>query len=403
MKLKPRSKLSFRDWNVFLITVMPIIDCINGYFQKNFLSIIGPVYRLLIMLIAFCVIIKWGSKKTILFIFSIISYFYLHDILFIIFDNENNNFSIIAGRTLKYIYMFLIAEALRTSLKKRKISLFDIENIFSYLSWLYPILLIFPKLIGASGTSMYMQAGYKGFYYSGNAVSIAMVVSLFIAINCLYKKPCIKNTFRAILCLSVQLLIGAKTNYIFVVLILVFFAAKSINITKWKNIKILIILGILSAVGVMAIKYWFASEITKILVRQSYLFSAYNKNLVQYLTSNRSTRIKEQLDLFQSSPFYIIFGMGYRQTLKNNFVEMDYFDLLFRYGMAITIVLIIYYISFLRKSNKKEYLILFLMVQAFAMLAGHVFCDAMSGTLLALIIAHISYNDKNIASCRSYI
>lgn len=404
MKVRIRNRVYFSDCILFFIIIMPIVDCINGYFQETPLSVIGPIYRLLMILLTSCVIAKCRNKKNLIFTFGVSSYFLLHDLIFIIFDSKNNNISILTERTLKYIYVILLIEALCVLITTKKINLEDIENVLGFLSWLYPILLIFPKLIGASGTNMYSDSGYKGFYYSGNAVSIAMVFSLFVAMNFLYKKPNLKNSFRAILCLAVQLLIGAKTNYIFVVLILGFFAFKVFNISKLKNLKTLVVLGVLILAGIVSIKYWFADEIAKIIARQNYLFSAYDRNWIQYLTSNRSIRIEEQLIQFNNNPINIVFGMGYRQASINNFVEMDFFDLLFRYGLIITVVLILFYFSFLKQGSyeKTNYLILYLIMLAFAMVVGHVFCDAMSGTLMALVIASLKCNYNN-EKCRGFV
>lgn len=414
MKLKIRKLQIKTNWTVieffiFLIIIMPIVDCINGYFQGSFLSVIGPVYRFLMLLIAVYALLKFGSKGSIIFSLFVSAFFLLHDFLFILFDNQNNNFSIIVERTMKYIYVIIFIETLRALLRK-KITLFEIKTIFNYLSWLYPCLLIIPLLISSGGNSMYTDSGYKGFYYSGNAVSISMVVSLFVAMEFLYKNPCLKNLLRAGICLAIQLLIGAKTNYIFSALIIVFFALKAIDLSKLKNIKKLFLLAVIALISLLAIKFWFVDEIARIVSRQNYLYSALDNDWFRYLTSNRSIRIEEQLEQFKSNPFFVIFGMGYRMNLSNNFVEMDYFDLLFRYGAAITIVLVVYYLSFLKNffsrinNINKDYFVIYIIMQMFAAFAGHIFCDVMAGSLFALVIAYISYNGKtNYRIDRSYV
>ena len=138
MKLKIRKLQIKTNWTVieffiFLIIIMPIVDCINGYFQGSFLSVIGPVYRFLMLLIAVYALLKFGSKGSIIFSLFVSAFFLLHDFLFILFDNQNNNFSIIVERTMKYIYVIIFIETLRALLRK-KITLFEIKTIFNYLS-----------------------------------------------------------------------------------------------------------------------------------------------------------------------------------------------------------------------------------------------------------------------------
>ena len=391
MKIRIKIKWKYSELIVFLLTIMPIIDFINGYFQNTFISLIGPLYRLILILLSMMVLIKSKNSEFVLFTFLISGYFLMHDIIYMAMDKNNNSLSVIMDKTVKYMYVIILSETLCLLVKRNRLTITVIDEIFDRLSWLFPVLLFIPKLMGAKNTSMYTESGYKGFFYSGNAVSITMVALLFVSMCFLYKRPCFRNSVRVFLCLTVQLLIGAKTNYIFSALIIGYFALKSINLTRNNNLKTLTTLILLVFCGFFAIKYCFSDEIAKILARQRYIYSSYNANFIQYLTSNRSIRIDEQLRHFLSNPFYILFGMGYRQTFDNNFVEMDYFDLLFRYGALVTVVLIIYYLTKLREGLRKKdtYLMLYLILQAFATFAGHVFCDAMTGSILALLIAHI--------------
>lgn len=395
--MKIKLKIYYFDILFGLIMAMPIIDFINGFLYEK-ISFIGQLYRMITITVAGIAIFYYGKRKEqkFLIIFGVL--FIMHDLLFILFDGDNNPISILNERTLKYIYTIVIILALISLVKCGKIAHDKIEETILYYSWTYPILLIIPKLIGASNTYMYSESGYKGFFYSGNAISITMVVMLFISMNELYKKQNSFNIIRCCLNLISQLLIGAKTNYFCAILIAIYFVIKAIKKLNLNGFKNVLLIFFIVCIGLYAITNTFASEISAIIARQNYLYQGVDGNIISYLTSNRSPRISSQWNMYISNLFYILFGMGYRKGIINNFVEMDYIDLLFRYGLVITLVYILFLCGIIIKSNKKSpYFFLLLIILSFSMFAGHVINDAMAGCLFALIICKCY--SENVNKC----
>ena len=119
---------------------------------------------------------------------------------------------------------------------------------------------------------------------------------------------------------------------------------------------------------------------------------AYNKyvytdGFFSFLLSKRNLRIKPGLDYWYNGTEGIlnfILGVGKNTKCPNDsisanqfaLIELDFFDCLFWFGIVVTIIVMIFYLSFFIRSLGKNDMfmekVMFILVFCFSMIAGHV-------------------------------
>ena len=100
----------------------------------------------------------------------------------------------------------------------------------------------------------------------------------------------------------------------------------------------------------------------------------------------------------------LLFGIGISNSEQINntkiskWIEMDFFDLLFGFGLVgilVTSSLIIYFfILAFKKKNWSIYTLMYGVVLVYSFFVGHVFFSALSTTLLGLICGGIILEDQ---------
>lgn len=113
---------------------MPIIDFINGCFQDIFISLIGPLYGLILILLSMMILIQSKNREFVLFTYLISGFFLMHDIIYMVVDKNNNGLSVIMDKTAKYMHVIIQSETLCMLVKRNRLNITLIDEIFDCLS-----------------------------------------------------------------------------------------------------------------------------------------------------------------------------------------------------------------------------------------------------------------------------
>lgn len=394
--MKFRSKTIF----IFLFSIIAIIDSINGYLiqVKNISSDVGLIYRAATILVLIYFISYKNIKNNIIKIYFIISYFGIVSLI-TAFNNSNalnRNIDIL----LKLIFPILTIEAFKNMNRNNLIDKDDIIKIFDINSILFPLSILIPKILGI-GLNVYRDgSGFKGFYKSNNELNIILVIlSIYCLDYLLNKSNKKKYLIYFFLNITSLILIGSKTSYISVALIIGTYTIKSLYKLKVKQI-----IGIcITLILTLNIFSYYSEDIFKSLERQMYKMENYNA--INFILSDRNELLKDAVSVLKSSEFTtneIIFGMGpykinnYIGSLKGREtreIEMDLFDTFFYYGIIGIIILILYYASYIKKSIIKfkkgelefSVILSIIIMFGFSFFAGHVLYSALSGSFVGLL------------------
>lgn len=217
------------------------------------------------------------------------------------------------------------------------------NKVLEIILFTYLIIFVMSYLLGI-GADAYLEtdgkSGFKGLFSSINEFS-AIVVSLLFFVGCALKKE--KQYIRLILLLilsvTVSLLIGTKVllgGILFTLMYFAFLERKKLFFERSLKVKCIIISAILLAVMGGAFLFTKTRTYQNMKIQQTF-FQA--NNIFSYdfmnrvLFNDRLTFLKDNFDYYkdQSIPRQL-FGIGILED-DVKMVEIDFFDILFRYGI----------------------------------------------------------------------
>lgn len=257
------------------------------------------------------------------------------------------------------------------------------NKVFFYVLSVY-ILLFLSSYIFGFGNNNYTiedkKSGFRGVFNSINEVSAIIIGLLPIVLNYLKEnKKYIISVLLIISTLLVALLTGTKVLMIGLFIIIIYmYIGNAIKIFKdmsilWKIISIISIIIIL-IIGIYLITY---TNFYKNMVIQQRFFKSYNIFSIDFvnkvLFNNRLTFLKENFLFYKKQNIIdIIFGIGYNnQSIK--LVEIDLFDILFRFGIFGLISFIIPIIFAIKKINiNKVAVFSIILLLLISLTSGHV-------------------------------
>jgi hypothetical protein len=287
-----------------------------------------------------------------------------------------------------------------------------IENItFIKIIAIYVFIIIICKLIGIE-TNAYTQGktGYIGLFYSANEIS--GIISLLLPFLIFYRADKNRLLLKAIIVLGVlycTLIIGSKTAFLSLLIIIgvyiVNYFIKMIKARKYRNVKIILLSSILSIV-LISIVLPYTAFYKNIKTHVSFLdinniteiFEGDNFN--RLIFSDRLTFLqntKEEYD--KASIIQKIVGIGYGSATEEKTIEMDYFDIYYRYGILGFITyflpLVIALITILRKvrkaifDDKIIYVLSLSLALILALFTGHIFTAPSVSIYVSLMIGYL--------------
>ncbi|MDB8551634.1 O-antigen ligase family protein [Turicibacter sanguinis] len=392
-------------FTLFLFSIMPLVDTLNGYGISNKMPIIqesGVLYRIFIIVFCIYYILKLNPKKY-LILSSMIFFVSLSCIHY--FQHQNvNGLMFDLTKSIKLILVVIIPIFFMSLIKYQNKYKTLVKEIFSCLILIFPITLIIPYFWGI-GNSIYANgAGYKGFYYSNNDLSIVLLVIVIFALGNLINNVSSKNCILLLLNVFCLLLMATKTSIIGLFIVFILYINDILKLII-KDKKILLYI-LLFSLGMFLLKESIISELLLTMERNRYLTQT-GMDDITFLLGGRNKFFIERIN--QTSLLSFLFGRGeYYISIINrkSLIEMDLIDTYYIYGIFITSFV---YFGFIQKFikylvfsqcnriEKKTFIIAFIIMTMFSLLAGHVLYSALSGTVYALILSQFSLNrDKKL-------
>lgn len=247
--------------------------------------------------------------------------------------------------TLKFIYLPVILLYFKNYTWEG-----DKNKVLEIILFTYLTIFVASYLLGI-GADAYLEtdgkSGFKGLFSSINEFS-AIVVSLLFFVGCALKreKQYIKLILLFILSIVVSLLIGTKVllgGILFTLMYFLFLERKRIFFERSFKIKCMILLIVLMVVVGGAFLFTKTRTYQNMKVQQDFFQAnhilSYNF-LNRVLFNDRLTFLKDNFDYYkEQSVSKQLFGIGILED-DVKMVEIDFFDILFRYG-AISLILFI--------------------------------------------------------------
>lgn len=255
----------------------------------------------------------------------------------------------------------------------------------------------------------YGGAGYSGWFYSANELSVIVILLLGLITVNLSKDKSFTAWLAFILILSMVPMIGTKTAFLGGIIIIFFTTLYYVlqlktggerKITIALYISIIIIFSCLIPFTPIASKTMQSENISMLQQdKQTGSGGIQNHNLQKILSSRDIYYQQTKEDYLKAKTVRKLFGLGYSGDYRKDpeLIEMDFFDLFFSYGavgilflIAPLIYVICYVLSF--QFNHRYITLLMTLGLAFsiAFLAGHVVFAPAVMTYVALVLVALN-------------
>lgn len=391
-----RLRLSESSYCLFSMYSAPIIDIINNLAGENIP--IGPAVRAIIVIINIYYIVKHipkGGLKVALGPIITLAFFVIQALVAGIFFSTSS-FQTNINYFMKIMLYLSETILLVFAIKRKMIRVIDFQKFWEFSVVFVPFTII---LVNFSGIQAH---GRAGFYSSTNAMSIVLMIHIMISAYYANKRPIF--WLWVLLNLVGIVLLGTKSPY---ALIAGAFVAIMLFHSKHR-----VRLVVFTAIGIAAAYYiiqnYFSAQWNSIFIYQNYayLLAQESGDYLTYLLSGRNYLFTSFLRYLQSSgltlltlltgisPFGVFEQVGkYTGYSALRGIEMDPVELLFSYGLLVTIYAYSFFAkAFIWKTKEKKdglYLNLtLLLVVLYSALGGHAVTEAISGTYCAILIAY---------------
>ena len=370
----------------YLLMALPIIDFISGALTWNNMPNIGLIFKVLILCFATYYLLKSKDKKIyitlgIIFIYSLItSIFYLL-----------TNRSILINEVSNIIKLFFLPIMLLFMYKYESKYINNKLIYIIYITYLLLYLIPYPFNLGHNISEVYPNKDlYMSYFYIGNELPNIFVLLLPVVIN--YSLKNIKLFISLVLLLIPMLiLMGTKTMYLSILIILIFFLIYKREYLK--KYKYFIIGGLVSftLLGVLLIpnsdfvkninttlEYYNVNNINDLLTRE---------NIDNVIFSNRLDFLNDVNEYYQSSNTLTKLT-GISRTKLDNIknVEIDIFDIFYSIGIIGTIIyLIVMIFTFTQIKYNTINLFSTVFIILISCITGHVLISPMVEIYIALL------------------
>lgn len=372
-----------------LFAILPVLDSVNGILITRGLPSIGTIYKVFVLGVLLVFSIREGNFSAPVMLCCLAAVGYIIVSIFL-------NMSLLEGRLItkdfpiKLIFNILTLALLLNCYRAGYIDGRSIDRIFNISAWLMLFMILVPKALGLGHTIYSGGIGYKGFFYSNNELSVALLILFYYCMYRVTLKLSLLNLIQLGGITVCVLLLNTKSGMIACALGMVLFAFEYLR-RKGAKYK-----GLLIAVMVAALyvaKDFIIDQVSGFMQRQSYLHGIYGGSILDTLVSGRTFLLEGALEnLTQSEGFLmrVLLGNGF---CSNSLVEMDFVDVFFYLGavgvIALVVVLgVIFFKSIKNFRADGTWMRPFgyLMIIGFAFLAGHTVFMATSGCYFVLYL-----------------
>lgn len=395
---------------VVLLSLTLLVDAITGIMINNLgveRSILGILFRG--FLIGYFIIYIFIKNKINRYIILTISIYFFINIFLSYFNNHFTTKGVVFDiiEIAKIALMPSILMGIISMWNDKLITYKSLKKVINISINLLLIIYVIGLVFGLGG-QIYSGAGYKSLFNANNSFNIVVIVLFIFQMETTFISKKNIDIIKSIMLILILLFLGSKTSIMFIPIYFILkLTIEFKNFSKKKILKWILIVLVLC--GILFII--FNNKIMAIINHQLYFFNKESESIITFILSGRNEFLSVAYDGFINniSILSVFFGIGsyFNQslismalgfaTIKN--IEMDFFDILFSYGLigviltyGIVIYIVIKNIRKIIKNKLTAEIIAVSSMIVFSFLAGHVFLDAMSATYLAIVVAMISVN-----------
>lgn len=256
--------------------------------------------------------------------------------------------------------------------KKILETFFTINNAFIFVGFIFKIKMLSTyDPYGEYGDNW--RFGYKGLIWGQNAVAAIYTLGIAYFFRENFKYQLDKKLGLITTCVA-AVLVGTKATWITLILIAGYYLYKY-------RIKTLVVLVIPACAG---LAYLFISNWE--VLKQKYfnfLVAIYEStDFITFFTSGRDNLLKKAILHIDSHWTFINFIVGDAIS----YVEMDFFDLYFYFGLSAIIYLFIYIKIYFIKDRSRDHAYIFVVWMAMAFVSGHIINSAIVPIFFLLFV-----------------
>jgi hypothetical protein len=308
-----------------------------------------------------------------------------------LFNYGDPDYSIFYHFTLlnKYLYVFIVFGGIYKVVENWKdyrglIKIY--ENVVVINSMLIFAGALFSVKLFLSYYAQDYRYGYDGLIPSVNEATLYY----FIAISYFYYKHFIRKekSWKIYVVIIASLLIGTKTIYLFLFLLLIYHLITNLSLAK----KIIYISVALIIIPLLIVPVILDPRFSFLYASFAYFYD--KEGFWFMITSGRSYYIQDKFVENLSHWNIINYFFGGTNQLKF-MIEMDFFDLFLFLGVLGSIVLFyLYYSTILKNNNKIKFLSFFSFCYfLLAFLSGHMFASATNALNLVMVVIFIEWSN----------
>lgn len=396
---------------IFLFCILPVVDSLNGILITKGLPSIGTLYKLLVLGVLFVFMLRQGGAPGPVILCCLGVVMYMTASIFInlyAFSGELIN----TDYPVKLLFNVLTLALLYNCYRQNLIDGQSIYSILNINTWLMILMILVPYVLGMGSTIYSGGIGYKGFFYSNNELSVALIILFYFSLFRLARRISITRIIQLGAIMVCVLLLNTKSGMAACLAGGALFVVEYLcrREAKFKGLVVLMIL-----LALYVAKDFIIEQAKGFMTRQTYLHGLYGGSLLDTILSGRTFKLREAWAEIAEGPGFIfrfLFGNGFCSQVL---VEMDFIDVFFYlgfFGVAGVTGFLIYIFAASIKNFRKDRTLLrpfgFLMVIGFAFLAGHTFFMATSGCYFALMCCLLlmyrpdEYR-KNLRSADGYV
>lgn len=290
---------------------------------------------------------------------------------------------------------FTIILAFRRLYVREHNTVICINKLIVFYCWFFPLSLLIPTIFGIGFSTYIGDLGNKGFYFAGNEISVLMIMIVTLSIQKVRTETTLINFLNLILNIISIFLIGTKTVYIAVIILLI----TTMYTGKITDRKILSII-LFVPMGVFSIWYVFTHMefFRQVIGAWRWRYTYQGSGMLDFLLSGRGSYLEKAFHLAYSEKAFSHFvtGLGANQVVNqmNALVEMDLIDLLLWFGIIVTVFIIIVYGSYLKQAihlKNPVYIVGISLVYVTSIAAGHVMFAPMVTIVFAVLYLKIEF------------
>lgn len=385
----------------------PFVDALTGFtiftgiLNEGSLFSPSQIFRLFLTVLALYLL----KFREAIFIAFLMSLFLIIELLSLSLHQNISGFFVGLVYAYKLVFIVIVFFVLNSSFR-------DDENLsllekFVKGSFIYALLLLISIVFGID-KSTYAEGtfGSKGFFASGNGLSLFLGVSSVLAFLYYLKDRRMISLIYYVTLLLGTSLVGTKGSIFFIAInLFLFFYFMKGGLILFLSSTFLTFFVFLDKIILL-----FSVAFDVIVLRYNN-----SSSFIAFLASNRDNYVREALEVFNNSGFTLlrtIFGSGVYLSFRDyqnlvlpyDTLESDLFDIFFSYGLIgiISYLCIIFFGVYV--SLRKSQYILFISwssLCAYSLIGGHMLFNAMSNiaflilVLLIIKLPRASYEEKH--------